>query len=628
MNSDYRLGDCLIRPRLDRIERGDAVLHLKPKAMAVLDRLAQADGDVVTREELFDSVWPGAIVSDATLTQCVVELRQALGDSARASRYIETIPKVGFRLVAPLEPVAPGETATNGSSRPGRRPPVSVFLLVAGLLVVVLAVGYVRLGNGPVQDDPHPKSVAVLPFIDTSSARDQGWFADGLAAEMIVRLAAVPELRVTGQTSSFRFRDPEAGAQRIARQLGVRYLLGGSVQRANERIRVTAELVEAESGFTLWSEAFDRPYADLFEVQGEIAESVLIALSVTLSVGRMANVSGGTNNVQAFEAYQRARQHFAHAPGLHLEGIELLEQAVALDPGFSRAWVALSTFYNYSPMVLADSVPVDWQERSLEALEEAQRLTPDLPIVLAATIDLHQTNRRWADAEYAIARADPEILDLHPTVLFSRGVNLMKVGRCAEALGLLERARLLDPLRPDIASQLAHAYLLNGRVEEAVKESERAWELEPSPNPVFAMIGLESALGRRDSVAVRRWLERVLSRSTGGWHASFSLVRATLGDEIALRAALRNAFKQDDGSSGGDYWIANWAAYAGDTRLALDALSRSPDSYNLWSPLMADVRRQPGFIEVLDGLHLVDYWREFGWPDRCRPRGEDGVICD
>jgi len=634
MEKTYRLGEWRVRPKLDRIEQGDATVHLKPKAMAVLNRLVRAGGEVVTRDELFDSVWPGAIVSDAALTQCVVELRQALGDTARDSRYIETIPKVGFRVVAPISKVMSeqSEAADDradrdaSSTRPRR---ARVLLVTSALALLLLAASYIGLGPpNPAEGPVHPRSVAVLPFVDASPERDQAWFSDGLAAELIARLATIPELRVIGQTSSFRFREPEIDRGSVAAQLGVRYLLEGSVQRDGERMRVTARLVEASSGINVWSEVFDRPYAELLAVQDEISESVLTALSVTLSVGHMANVTGGTTSMDAFELYQRAWQRFMRDPQLHYEGIRLLERAVELDPGFARAWVALATFYNFGPMAMGDTVPLDWPQRASAALDTARRLEPDLPIVLASTIDLAQMNHDWRAIEQAIRTADPQALEMHPTVLFSRAIARMMVGRCAEALELLQRARLLDPLRPDIASQLAHAYLLNGRVADAVRENERAWALEASPNVIFAMVGLESTLDSGEPEAIQRWYERVLDRATGENRRLFEAVGKRLDDELALRAYLRERFGRGDTEPALDYWIANWAAYAGDTQLAIDALSRAPDAYNLWSPLMAEVRRHPDFVHVLDGLGLVGYWREFGWPDRCRPEGEDGVVCN
>ncbi len=627
MEHDYRLGDWLVRPQLDRIERGEETVHVKPKPMAVLSRLARARGEVVTRDEIFESVWHGAVISDATLTQCVVELRQALGDSARESRYIETIPKIGFRVVAPVTD-AGSEAPPPVSSGAPSRPLLTAAVLAVLLAAVTLAATWLAIENGKEASPAHPKSVAVLPFIDASPEQDQAWFADGLAAELIARLASVPELRVTGQTSSFRFRDPDIAPRHIAGQLGVRYLLEGSVQQEGERMRVTAKLVEAESGFNVWSEVFDRPYADLVAVQDEISESVLTALSVTLSVGRMANISGGTTSVEAFELYQKAWQLFGHGAESHYEGIRLLERAVGRDPEFARAWVALATFYNYGPMALGDMFPLEWPRRADAALETARELEPDLPIVLASTIDLAQTNRRWNDIEHAIRTADPQVLELHPTVLFSRAIARMMVGRCAEALELLQRARVLDPLRPDIASQLAHAYLLNGRATDAVREMERAWALEPSPNVIFAMIGLETSLDSGNPELIQRWFGRVVERATDDTRRFFVGVGERLDNELALRAYLRESFRRDDTGVALDYWIANWAAYAGDTGLAIDALSRTPDPYNLWSPLFSGMRRHPRFVEVLDGLGLVDYWREYGWPDRCRPKGEDGVVCD
>jgi TolB-like protein len=572
------------------------------------------------------------VVSDATLTQCVVELRQALGDAAQDPKYIETIPKVGFRLVAPVESLATGDGATTPGGA-ARQQPRGRFrgaaLLLSGMAVVVLVVvalvaspSLTTTGSPVIEADE--KSVAVLPFVDASPERDHAWFADGLATELIARLAGIPELKVIGQSSTFRFRDTTESPRAIAEQLGVRYLLEGSVQKAGQRVRITAMLVDAESDFTVWSEVFDSPYADFMTVQDEISESVLTALSVSLKAGQLVHWEGGTTDVEAFEAYQKAWDRFARSPEAHLEGIRLLERAIELDPQFALAWVGLASFYHVGPMAVRDRVPIDWMERSQEAIREARHLAPDSPIVLAAAIDVHQAGLEWAEIEHLLSRANPQSIELHPTVLFSRGVALMKEGRAQESLGVFERARTLDPLRTELALQLAHAYYINGRIDAALEQCAIAWDLAESPYWVEASVCLEPALSSGSTKQIRLWLDRlrgVVSEPSA--HISLAMAER-LGDRDDALAYLREALQHGEQ----EYWIANWAAYFGDTRLAVDAVLRRPDPYGLWNPLMAEVRRQPEFPQALEQLGLIDYWREFGWPDYCRPLGRTGVRCE
>ncbi|MEJ2401557.1 MAG: winged helix-turn-helix domain-containing protein [Xanthomonadales bacterium] len=635
MRGDYRLGDWTIRPSLDQVERGEEMVHIKPKAMAVLDRLAEGHGEVVTRDELFEAVWPAAVVSDATLTQCIAELRHALGDSAQSPSFIETIPKVGFRLVAPIAPLPSSDDAGNvaveartQAARARRRPgaPAAALVLITLILVTAWHLdGWKSAETRPLSDE---KSLAVLPFVDASPGRDQGWIADGLAAELIAHLARIPDLKVIGQASSFRYREASDDPRLIAETLGVRYLLEGSVRRSGQHVRITTRLLDAASGFNVWSEVFDSDYADLIAVQDEIAESILIALSISLKVGELAQVDGGPSVVKAFEAYQRAWDLFLRSTESHLEGIHLLEQAVDWDPDYALAWVALATFYDFGPRIFEDTLPVDWTEPAEAALRKARELAPNSPIVLAASIDAHMTRHEWSACDRLLARADPRSLELHPTVLFSRGLALIKTGRGSEAVAVLERAQMLDPLRVDIATQLAHAYLINGQAEDSLDLCERAWSLEEPPHWMNALICFESALSSTDRNAIALWLERILKHTPEGRLGVFPDMAERLDEPLAARAILRAAFERDMPVISADYWTANWAAYFGDTDLAIDALLRTPDSYGLWNPLMAEVRRHPVFRRVVGKLGLDAYWREYGWPPFCRPVGTLDMQCE
>ncbi|HSM69140.1 MAG TPA: winged helix-turn-helix domain-containing protein, partial [Xanthomonadales bacterium] len=305
MGDDFRVGDWLVQPQGDCIECGEETVHLKPKAMAVLVCLARAGGGVVTRDELFENVWPGAVVSDATLTQCVVELRHAFGDSARDPAVIETVPRKGFRLIPPVVPVAPGcagETGHGGSGigdagaavpgTPARKWPLT--LIAAVLLTALTVTGYWAYDRKLVTPAPadEVKSLAVLPFADLSEDQSLGWFANGLAEELRTGLTRLQGLQVAGGVSSSLFSSGGDDPQAVAEALGVHYLLMGSVRQESQRLRVTARVVDGATGFHLWSETFDRPQSDIFDVQAEISESLAIALSIELGVGVLGTVPG------------------------------------------------------------------------------------------------------------------------------------------------------------------------------------------------------------------------------------------------------------------------------------------------------------------------------------------------
>ena len=254
MNSGYRLDDWVIRPQHACIERGGEVIHLKPKPMAVLECLCRAGGEVVTRDALFDSVWPGGVVSDATLTQCIVELRRAFGDSAQSPRVIKTIPKVGFCLIPPIKQLEAETRIPTDRNKPdkqwtSKRP----GLMGAALVFLVLAVGGWWIQRDVADSVPKPAvrisdmapSIAVLPFVNMSEDPGNEYFSDGLSEELQILLAKIPELKVSARTSSFAFRNKDVTIAEIASALNVAHVLEGSVRKSGNRIRISVQLIEA-----------------------------------------------------------------------------------------------------------------------------------------------------------------------------------------------------------------------------------------------------------------------------------------------------------------------------------------------------------------------------------------------
>ena len=234
MSTAYRLGEWTIRPQHACIERGDEVVHLKPKPMAVLECLRRAVGEVVTRDELFESVWPGGVVSDATLTQCIVELRRAFSDSAQTPRVIKTIPKVGFCLIPLIEELVEEAGMPEDRESPGKQGVLKrIGVFGAALVIAMLAFGswwyqrdvVVSAPDSIVHDSDITPSIAVLPFVNMSDEPGNEYFADGLTEELQILLARIPQLKVSARTSSFTFRNKDVTIAEIAKTLNVAHLL-------------------------------------------------------------------------------------------------------------------------------------------------------------------------------------------------------------------------------------------------------------------------------------------------------------------------------------------------------------------------------------------------------------------
>lgn len=341
MSADFSLGEWTVRPQRRIVESGDDSVHITPKSMAVLECLVAAAGIPVSRNELFDTVWPGGEVSDDTLTKCIVELRKAFGDTARDSRVIETIPKMGFRLIPAVELLAdePGITA---APTQWRKPGYVVAVLVVSLLLFFYSQTQDRADSGAVSTPPPEQSIAVLPFVNMSSDPEQEYFVDGLSEELLNLLAQVPGLKVVGRTSSFAFKNRNVDLREIGETLGVARVLEGSVRRSGGQIRITAQLINVEDGFHLWSDVYDRELTEIFAIQEEISTAIGDALQIQLN---MPPPTRGlpTENMQAYALYLeglglRSRLNNPRA-------LAALKKAIELDPDFAAAHYQLGRAY-------------------------------------------------------------------------------------------------------------------------------------------------------------------------------------------------------------------------------------------------------------------------------------------
>jgi TolB-like protein/DNA-binding winged helix-turn-helix (wHTH) protein len=518
MRADFRLGEWTIRPRRDCIERGEEVVHIHPRPMAVLECLAAAGGEVVTRDELFNAVWPGVSVTDDALTQCVVELRRAFGDPARDAQIIRTIPRVGFCLIPPVTPLTE-ESAASGDKL-GRiaarvahpvKPTVRVVFITAVAILLGLAVFWYLGGSrksGPAAPLKPAPSIAVLPFVDMSEGRDQEYFADGLSEELINRLAHLEGLKVTGRTSSFSFKESSEDLRVIGEALGVSHLLEGSVRKDRERLRITAQLLDASNGFHLWSETYDRKVEDIFAVQDELSAAIVVALNERLALRLMAAPRViATANTEAHDALMRGRHLLAQRTASAIEGaVREFANAIALDPEYAlaHAELAIATLFlrSYAGLTVTEAVT-----RAIPSVERAMNLDPMLAEAHAALgyIFQFQGNPEEALTHFREAtRINPNYSLVYNGMGIALGEHL---GNYDEAFAVFHKALSLDPLlvvaRANYLIALIERNALNGRWSNALLGNLEALRISPktvnSRNDLsrqFVLFGLEQeALG-------------------------------------------------------------------------------------------------------------------------------------
>ena len=279
-----RIGDWRVDPQLGQLTRGDRIERLDARTLRLLLHLANRAGETVSMEELLDNVWSGVVVTQDSVYQAVTQLRRLLGDDARDPRYIVTVPRLGYRMIASVSPWSAEtlEPSPAAETRPGSRPLYSRQFAGAfvGALVIVVMSAFALLRGDPA---PPAKSVAVMPFLDlTTQDMKEEYFADGLTEELIHSLSKLPGFTVPAPTASWYFKGKQLPVTEIGKQLNVRYLLDGSLRESGDDLRISARLLRASDGVVIWSENYERPKSDRVMIQDDIASEVAAALNASL----------------------------------------------------------------------------------------------------------------------------------------------------------------------------------------------------------------------------------------------------------------------------------------------------------------------------------------------------------
>jgi transcriptional activator of cad operon len=284
-----QIGAWRVDPTAGEITKDGETVRLDVRAMRLLVCLAERGPDVVSIDELLKQVWPDVLVTADSVYQAVGSLRRVLGDDPKQPKYIATVPRLGYRMVAAVTPwiERPGQ-ADARAEVPARRRVVWVvgtvlaFAVCAALILLVNGASANRLAG---RNAPSERSIGVLPFLDLTEKMKEEEFADGLTEELINRLSRTAGFRVPPPTSSFHFKDKKLSVAEIARSLDVAYVLDGSTRRSGDKLRVAARLIRADKGATVWSETYDRPWGDILAVQDDIAGEVVKALKASLEPG-------------------------------------------------------------------------------------------------------------------------------------------------------------------------------------------------------------------------------------------------------------------------------------------------------------------------------------------------------
>jgi TolB-like protein/DNA-binding winged helix-turn-helix (wHTH) protein/tetratricopeptide (TPR) repeat protein len=485
-----QIGEWLVDPSRDVIRCNSNEIKLEPRAMRLLCCLADPPGQVHTADELLSKVWPGLVVGQNSLYQAIAQLRKAFDDVGELPRYIETIPRKGYRLVAT---VSSPEVAVAASIAPAVLPaslPRWRRVAIAGMAMTALAAGWLavnRWQKPPTAPKVSIPAIAVMPFLDLGTEADEKIFAEGLTEELTNTLVRVPGLKVTGRTSSQQAVAMASEPRRLGELLGVGYVLQGSVRSSAGRVRVSARVVSTVDGFQVWSNSYDRSRSGAIGVQTDIAQEVVGSLQIQLSPEAAGRIDRApTTQLNAYDLYllgrhqqlQRNRESLARA-------IEYHTQAIAIDPRFALAYAGLADAqmagYSYANRSLADTAVL--VEKSVAA---ALAIDPELAEAYAARavlrIEQWDTDSGIADLQRAIA-INPNVGEFYLRL----GAAHEYAARPREALAAYDQVRGLDPLHTLMHVRRCLTLQSLARFQEASKSCERAFEIQPDiPNHRWA----------------------------------------------------------------------------------------------------------------------------------------------
>jgi TolB-like protein/DNA-binding winged helix-turn-helix (wHTH) protein/Tfp pilus assembly protein PilF len=619
--------------------RGDERAQITPKAFDVLRYMVENAGRLVTQDELLEALWPETYVNQEVLRKYILEIRKVLGDRPEKPEFIETVTKRGYRFIAPVAHVSSDEPANSSTVRVksavavteepaiedqlGRETVASEQQASSGerrlrklAIIQVLAViaaaglaGYLWFArNRPNIPSTNGTSIAVLPFVDLSTRKDQEYFSDGFAEQLINDLAQVSGLKVVGRSSSFQFRGKDVDLRDVGRKLGVANVLEGSVRREGNHVRVTAELVKTDDGFQLWSQTYDREINDILAVQDEIALAAAGALQLKLlgSGGQPVSSTVRSENPEAYQAYLQGK-YFA-ARGQDKEDINkalsYIEQAIQLDPNYAAAWAqrsqVLETMAGYSFIESSQGF-----RRARESAEKAISLDPDLAAgyLRLATIQMNH-DWDWDGAEVSLRKAamlEPGSAD----VIHGQAYLARRLGRMDEAIELYKLAVKLDPLRADFQLRLGYELFDQGRYDEALAALQKAEELNPQLSSLYMTRGkIFFSEGRKEEALAEMEKEkRDGERWTGEALAYYALGR-TEDSNRALKQLI--ATHQNDSA----FQIGEIYAYRGEVDKAFEWLERAyrqrdPGTPEMkTSPLMKSLLPDPRRAELLKKMRL------------------------
>ncbi len=619
----YAFGDYVLdlKEHALRHRSGGEPLALTPKLFDALLLFVERPNELLDKESLIAALWPGLVVEENNLSQVIAGLRRALGDDAQVSRYIQTVPRRGFRFVAPVTTLD-GQTAADEAPHTPARAPRRRRLLGAtiGALGLTVPAGWWwwRQRTGAPGANAARPTLAVLPFKPLVTEGRDELLELGMADSLIAHLSTVPGLVVRSVGSVRRFAGPDQDPLRAAHDLDVDWIVDGSLQRRGAQWRVTARLLSATDGVAAWSGSFDESAGGVFDVQDLISARVAAALSPWLVAAAPVPPDraavGGTRNPDAYQLYLAARHH---AQGIRAAGlrrsVELFQKAIDADPGYALAYAGLVE--TYRRMIFgADIAPIDAFTPAEVAAQRALALAPGLAEAHAGQGWIrYWYHFDWSGAERLLRHAislNPNTVEAH----FGLGLLLLSLDRPAEGLAHLSTARQLDPMSLILNALEASFQLAQGHRAQAEARLARAFEIDAEFWVAHLTQAMVHLADRRTDAAIAS-LRRADALADGSTQATVLLgaVLAQQGHTEETRRILQRLIAMGKERYVPPTSLAALHAALGETGPALDALERAYAMRDTRLVYMKDdgrwavLRNQPRYAALLRRMRLDQF---------------------
>ena len=614
-----------MEPGLNTVSNNGTTAHLEPKVMEVLVCLAGQPGEPVTKEQLLHTVWPDTFVSDDVLIRSISELRRVFADDAKDSHFIQTIPKRGYRLIAPVVGVeyVPPTTPANPpipeqipESRGQWGIRILAFVTSAILLWGLLARWRVIDIKEwfPARSSPPPiQSLAVLPLQNLSGDPNQEYFADAMTEELITELSRISALKVISRTSIMRYKNPDKGLPEIARELGVDGIVEGSVLRSGGRVRVTAQLIYAPKDINIWAQTYDRDLQDVLALQATVASAIAEEIRVKMKPDEKAQFhSRRPVNLKAHEAYMQGRYHLqlecdsvfkkdsaTAAAAEAVEAEKYFRLAIQEDPNYAPPYLGIWE------VLVASPVPGrDWVPQAKEELLKTLQLDDSLADAHRAMASVLRFDLDFASAKKEYLRAI-QLAPSDPDAHFEYANFLASVeGRTQDAMAEYELAQNLDPKN----DRMAEAFYFARQFDRAIELYQSQAQSRPGDVGVHIALANIYALTGRHEEAISEWQRSAEILEYNAMSEAIGHAYKSGGYKMALRVFTHELETSSQTSYVPLTFIAAIYGYSGDRDQALAWLKKAYDARDgvdsLREPIWDPVRSDPRFkdLEQLVGL--------------------------